>query len=322
MPTEKGNNTLEISGTPILPGERKRVEIPIGRLPTGTLIDIPVYVFNAENPGPVLLVQAGLHGDEINGVEVVRRMLQKNLFRVTRGAVMAVPVLNIYGFIHFSRDMPDGKDVNRSFPGSEKGSLAKRMAYHYQEQVMRQMDLAVDLHTGGAQRSNYPQVRYTPGDPQSQSLAEAFGAPLYFGSKLIRGSFRKAAHDMGKPTIIYEAGESKRFDEQAIREGVQGILQLMRHLEMIHAVPALYAERYPSVHVAQRRWLRSPMAGMFIPEVINGSQVSKGATLGMVTDTYAQREKKIRAPYDGVILALNHQAVVNQGDALFHIGHS
>lgn len=320
MPDEKGNNILEISGTAVGPGQRKRVEIPIGRLPTGTLIDIPVYVFNAEAPGPVLLVQAGLHGDEINGVEVVRRMLQKNLFRITRGAVMAVPVLNIYGFIHFSRDMPDGKDVNRSFPGSRKGSLAKRMAYHYQEQVMSQMDMAVDLHTGGAQRSNYPQVRYTPGDDRSKALAEAFSAPLYFGSRLIRGSFRKAALDMDKPSIVYEAGESKRFDEQAIREGVQGILQLMRHLDMIRAVPALYAERYPSVHVEERRWLRAPMSGMFIPEVINGSHVGKGTILGMVTDTYAKRQKEIRAPFDGHILALNHQAVVNQGDALFHIG--
>ena len=320
MAEKKEDNALILAGTRIGPGKQKRVEIPIGRLPTGTLIDIPIYVYHSGNPGPRLLVQAGLHGDEINGIEVVRRMLQKSLFKVQRGSVIAVPVLNVYGFIHFSRDMPDGKDVNRSFPGTKNGSLARRIAWHYREQVMAQADLAVDLHTGGAQRHNYPQVRYTPEDEESRKLAEAFHAPLYFPSNLIKGSFRQAAYAMGIPSIVYEAGESARFDEQAIREGMQGILQLMRHLEMIAAVPALYAERHPPVHLSERKWLRSPMAGMFIPEVLNGSQALSGQILGLVTDTNGKRQKTIKAPFDGYLLSVNNQAVVNQGDALFHIG--
>lgn len=311
---------LNIAGTTIPLGKQKRVDLQVGRLPTGTLIDIPVYVFNGKEPGPCLLVQAGLHGDEINGIEVVRRMLEKGLFQVEKGCVLAVPVMNIYGFIHFSRDLPDGKDVNRSFPGSANGSLARRMAWLYRKEVMSAMDLAVDLHTGGAQRANYPQARYTPGDEKGKELAAVFQAPVYFASKLIKGSFRQAAELLGKTSIVYEAGESDRFDEQAIREGMQGIMQIMRHLEMISALPAIFAEQYQSVHLDKRRWLRAPMAGMFVPEVLNGAQVKKGEPLGIVTDTFAKRKKKINAPFDGHIICINHQAVVNQGDALFHIG--
>jgi predicted deacylase len=320
MEAENEKSDWDLAGTPIRPGQQERIAIKIGRLPTGTLIDIPVYAYRAEEPGPCLLIQAGLHGDEINGVEVVRRLMENQLFQVQRGSVLAVPVLNIYGFIHFSRDLPDGKDVNRSFPGSSRGSLARRIAYHYRKQVMQHIDLAVDLHTGGGQRHNYPQVRYTPGDRQGEELARAFQAPVFFESRLIKGSFRQTAFDMGKPAIVFEAGESKRFDEQAIREGMQGVLHLMKHLDMIREVPALYQERFPSVHLQKRTWLRAPMAGMFVPEVLNGSQVLKGQELGLVTDTYGKRKKRIAAPFDGHIICTNHQAVVNQGDALFHIG--
>lgn len=316
----EANKTITIGGEDVFPGETKLLKISIDRLPTGTLIDIPVYVFNAKKPGPTLLVQAGLHGDEINGIEIVRRMLAEKRFKINKGAVIAVPILNIFGFIHFSRDVPDGKDVNRSFPGTKKGSMASRIAYHYLSQVMHQIDYGIDLHTGGGQRHNFPQIRYTLEDALSLELAKVFNAPISFSSRLIKGSFRNAAYQMGKPTVVFEAGESMRFDDYAIMEGMQGILNVLKHLGMIPKIEPKYIERSTSIHVENRKWLRAPTAGMFIPEVTNGSQVKKGQILGSVTDTYAKHSKKIKAPFDCNVFCINHQAVVNQGEALFHVG--
>ncbi|CAN0604074.1 unnamed protein product, partial [Ectocarpus sp. 12 AP-2014] len=193
MQMEIENKTITIGGEVVVPGKSRFVKITIDRLPTGTLIDIPVYVFNAKKPGPIVLVQAGLHGDEVNGVEIVRRMLQDGSFKVDAGAVIAVPILNIFGFIHYSRDVPDGKDVNRSFPGTKTGSMASRIAYTYLNELLPQIDVAIDLHTGGGQRHNFPQIRYTKEDQKSAALAKMFNAPLTFTSKLIKGSFRTAA---------------------------------------------------------------------------------------------------------------------------------
>ena len=320
MDVVEENRDIIIGKEAVLPGEKKLLKISIDRLPTGTLIDIPIYVFNAKKPGPTLLIQAGLHGDEINGIEIVRRMLQQKRFNIRKGTVIAVPILNIFGFIHFSRDVPDGKDVNRSFPGKKTGSMASRIAYHYTSQILNQIDYGIDLHTGGAQRHNYPQTRYTEEDENSKKLAEIFSAPFSFPSKLIGGSFRKAAFRMGKPSIVFEAGESMRFDDYAILEGMQGVLNVLKYFGMITKIAPVYAERHNSFFLDDRRWLRAPTAGMFIPEVINGSQIEKGQELGLITDTYAKRKRRIKAPYDGHILCINHQAVVNQGDALFHIG--
>lgn len=314
------NKTITIGGEAVSPGEDKLLKIKIDRLPTGTLIDIPVYVFNAKKPGPTILVQAGLHGDEINGIEIVRRMLSEKRFDVESGAVIAVPILNIFGFIHFSRDVPDGKDVNRSFPGTRSGSMANRIAYHYMSEILHQIDYGIDLHTGGGQRSNFPQIRYTEADEISAKLAAVFNAPIAFASKLIKGSFRNAAYKMGKPTVVFEAGESMRFDDYAIMEGMRGILNIFEHLGMIPKIETKYVERGRTVYLTGRKWLRAPTAGMFIPKITNGSDFTKGQILGIVTDTFAKRKKSIKAPFDGVVCCVNHQAVVNQGDALFHVG--
>ena len=320
MDVVEENRDIIIGKEAVLPGEKKLLKISIDRLPTGTLIDIPIYVFNAKKPGPTLLIQAGLHGDEINGIEIVRRMLQQKRFNIRKGTVIAVPILNIFGFIHFSRDVPDGKDVNRSFPGKKTGSMASRIAYHYTSEILNQIDYGIDLHTGGAQRHNYPQTRYTEEDEYSKKLAEVFSAPFSFPSRLISGSFRKAAFRMGKPSIVFEAGESMRFDDYAILEGMQGVLNVLKFFGMITKIEPVYAERHNSFFLDDRKWLRAPTAGMFIPEVMNGSQVEKGQELGLITDTYAKRKRRIKSPFDGHILCINHQAVVNQGDALFHIG--
>lgn len=317
---EKENKTISVGGDSVAPGKSRFVKITIDRLPTGTLIDIPIYVYNAKKPGPVVLVQAGLHGDEVNGVEIVRRMLHDGSFKVDAGAVIAVPILNIFGFIHHSRDVPDGKDVNRSFPGTKSGSMASRIAYHYLREILPQIDIAIDLHTGGGQRDNFPQIRYTKEDDTSAALAKMFNAPLTFTSKLIKGSFRTAAFRLHKPAIVFEAGESMRFDEYSIEQGISGIKNVLLALEMIGDNSMKTHMSNPSIHLESRRWLRASTAGIFVPSILNGSKVEKGALLGIVSDTYAMKTKQIKAPFDGYIICLNHQAVVNQGDALLHIG--
>jgi len=320
MPLEAENKTITINGDAILPGDSKLVKINIARLPTGTLIDIPVHVFNAKKAGPTVLLQAGLHGDEINGVETLRRMLENGDFNIKKGAVIVVPILNIFGFIHFSRDVPDGKDVNRSFPGSKVGSLASRIAYHYTNEILPQIDFGIDLHTGGGQRHNFPQVRYTEEDEQSKLLAKQFDAPFQFASRLIAGSFRKAAFRRQKPIVVYEAGESMRFDESSIQTAVTGIKNVLGHWGML--ANSKVKSKNTSIHFSGTKWVRAPRAGMFVPEVKNGTKITKGDVLGMVTDTYAKKHKKIKAPFDGWVFCMNHQAVVNQGDALFHVGRS
>lgn len=314
------NKTIVIDGKEIAPGEEKQITINIDRLPTGTLIDIPVYVFNAKAAGPTVLIQAGLHGDEINGIEIIRRMLFEKRFTIEKGAVIVLPLLNIFGFIHFSRQVPDGKDVNRSFPGTKKGSLASRIAYQVTQHILPQIDYGIDLHTGGAQRHNHPQIRYTETLPESKKLAEVFNAPFYFSTTLIQKSFRKAAYDLNIPIVVYEAGESMRFDEYAIKEGIQGILNVFKYLNMIDRIDPMLIERDKSEFLSERKWLRAPTAGMFVPQVLNGSSIAKGQVLGVVTDTYANYCHEIKAPYKGYVFCVNNQAVVNQGDALLHIG--
>ena len=316
MAADEENKAIVINGETISPGENKLVKINIARLPTGTLIDIPVHVFNGKKPGSTVLLQAGLHGDEINGVETLRRLLQDSQFKIKKGAVIVVPILNIFGFIHFSRDVPDGKDVNRSFPGSRTGSLASRIAYHYTNEILPQIDFGVDLHTGGGLRNNFPQIRFTLEDEKSKELALLFNAPFHFSSRLIAGSFRKTAFKMEKPIVVYEAGESMRFDEQSIKTGIQGVKNILIGCQMLSGK----VTKKTSIQFEATRWIRASRAGMFIPAVKNGSAIAKDEVLGTITDTYAKKSKKIKAPFDGYVFCINNQAVVNQGDALFHIG--
>ncbi len=260
---------------------------------------------------------------EVNGVDIVHRIITSEALRsLHAGSIVAIPLLNVYGFNNFSRSVRDGKDVNRSFPGTKKGSMASRIAYHYVTEIMHQIDYGIDLHTGGGQRHNFPQIRYTAEDVKSGELAKVFNAPIAFSSKLIKGSFRNAAFRMNTPTVVFEAGESMRFDDYSIAEGMQGILNVLKHFGMISNLEPKYVDRNKTIHLENRRWLRAPTAGMFIPKITNGSEITKGQILGLITDTFAKRSKQIKAPFDGYICCVNHQAVVNQGEALFHVGMS
>lgn len=306
---------VEVGGKRIEPGQSEVVRVPVARLPTGTLIDLPVHVFRAEQDGPTLLVQGGLHGDEVGGIEILRRMLQRDQCTPVRGTVLIVPILNVFGFLSFSRDVPDGKDVNRSFPGSRKGSLASRVAWTYMRHVFPAAEVAIDLHTGGAQRFNHPQIRYTAELPASVELAEAFAAPFRLATKLIPKTFRAAAKKRDVPVIVYEAGESLRIDEDAVEQGVHGVRRVMHHLDMLeHAEPAA------SVHLSDTTWLRAPRSGLLQSRVRHGQPVEAGQVVARITDPFATESAELHATRDGWIVSLNHGAVVNQGDAVARVG--
>ena len=310
---------MKINGTEVAPGEHKIVKLAVGRLPSGNTIRIQAHVYRSEKPGPCLLVLAGVHGDEINGVEIVRRAITQDYFSpLNMGTVIAIPILNIYGFINFSRDVPDGKDVNRSFPGNSKGSLASRVARTLTKKVLPLCDYVLDFHTGGKSLYNYPQVRYTKSHEESVWLAKLFSAPLLVAKPTIQKSLRKVATDQGKPTLVFEGGESLRYDGFAIQKGLEGLKRVLAGLELSHKT----ADSTPSVAIIEKTiWLRAPRAGMFLWYKCSGNKVHKGEVLGQINDPYGEGNIKVVANRDGLIIGHNNAAVVSQGDALFQLGY-
>ena len=313
------NEPVELRGEVVNLGESKLIKFAIDRLPTGTLIEIPVYVFNGKEKGPTMLVQGGLHGDETNSIEIIRRMLENKYFDIKRGCVIVVPLLSVFGFLNFSRDL-HGKDINRSFPGSKTGSLASRIAYFHMREIVKNIDFGIDFHTGGAQRSNYPQIRYTEESAESKILAEIFNAPFQFPSRLIQKSFRKETYKYKIPIIVYEGGETLRFNELAIEEGIKGVLRVLKHFKMISDNPMKEKENRDTICLVKRRWIRAKIAGLFNSIVHNGDPIEKGQILGSITDTYGETSVKVIAPNDGYIIAINYFPIINRGEAIFHIG--
>lgn len=308
---------VTIAGHDIKPGESKEININIARLPSHTQIDTPIYVYRSNQDGPVLALMAGMHGDEINGMEIVRRILDQDLHRVKRGTVVCMPITNVYGFLNFSRDVPDGKDVNRSFPGSKSGSLASRVAYNLTHQIIPFIDYGVDFHTGGAMRTNYPQVRAMLDNEKNQELANAFCAPFTIDSPFRPNSLRKEASKKGKNIIVYEAGESLRFDQQGIDEGISGALRLMRHLKMIDEAPEPKVE---NKIIWSTSWIRAKHAGLFQASIQSGQLVHKGESVGTITDPFGEFKEKVKASETAYVIGLNNSPVVNAGDALMHLG--
>ena len=309
---------MEINGERVARGEHKMIEISISRLPTYTDITLPVRVFRAEKDGPVLMLSGGMHGDEINGIEIVRRMIAKELVIPEAGTVIAVPLMNVYGFIQNVRGVPDGKDINRSFPGVKGGSLAKLVAYSIMKQLIPAIDYGVDFHTGGASRSNFPQIRCSFENEKNMELARAFSPPVILHSPLIQKTFRKAAFNKGKHILVFETGESLRLDQNGIREGIEGTLRLMKYLGMLQdAPPSNSSEIY-----SKSGWIRARYAGLFHPKVNLGDHIKKRQVLGNITDPYGNESFRIINPHDGRVIGLNNSPVVHKGDALFHIARN
>jgi len=313
------NINLRFEGSTVRPGENAVVKANIARLASGTAIELPIYIFRSPNPGPVVLLSGGLHGDETNGIEVVRRLLERKSFqKLQRGSVVAVPVMNVFGFLNFSREVPDGKDINRSFPGNASGSLASRVAHFLTKHVLRQIDFGVDFHTGGASRYNYPQIRYAASDKNARPLADAFGAPLVLNSPLINRTLRKQAYSQGKTILVFEGGESLRNEETVIEEGMNGALRLLHSFNMIKSAPV---QTIPKVECSKNYWIRAKRSGIYNSVLKSGEFVTKGDILGVITDPFGEFKVNVRAQKPGFILGHNNMPVVNQGDALLHLGH-
>jgi uncharacterized protein len=306
-----------IAGHEIQPGELREININIARLPSHTQIDTPIYVSRSAEDGPTLALMAGMHGDEINGMEIVRRIIDRGLHHVKRGTVVCMPIINVYGFLNYSREVPDGKDVNRSFPGNKSGSLASRVAYAVMHDVIPYIDYGVDFHTGGAMRTNYPQVRAVLREPQNVELAHAFCAPFTIDAPFRPNSLRREAARRGKNIIVYEGGESLRFDYHAVEEGVSGTLRLMKHLNMIDWAPAPTEENRV---IWSSSWVRAKHAGLFQPNVIAGQLVHKGDWVGTITDPFGEFKEEVKANETGYVVGLNYSPVINAGDALMHLG--
>lgn len=316
----KEGNQININGQLVLPGESSIIKLNVGRLPSDTRIYVHLHVFNSKKPGPVMLILGGVHGDEINGVEIVRRSLEQNLFKsLDCGTVIAIPLLNVFGFINFSRDVPDGKDVNRSFPGSLTGSLASRVARLLTKNVLPSVDLIVDFHTGGASRYNYPQVRCTKGDFVSFELAKIFNPPFIIFRPIISKSLRKVAKTKKMPILVFEGGEALRLDGFTINRGMLGLERLLVAQKMINK---LLPPRTRTVQIDKASWIRAGASGIFTWNKSAGASVKKGEPIGIINDPNGIKRVVVQANKSGFIIGHNNAPVVNQGDALFNIGYA
>jgi uncharacterized protein len=307
---------MVINGVKVKPGQSMNIDIAIARLPTHTLIDLPIFINRATVDGPVVLISGGVHGDEINGIVAVRRMLEENLISLVKGTVIFMPLVNVYGFLSNSRTFPDGRDLNRSFPGSKKGSLASQIAFILSNDIIPLIDYGIDFHTGGRMLSNYPQVRVDYKDKKGVELATAFGTHYILNSPHIDKSFRKEAYKRRKHILVYEGGESMRLDEYAVEEALLGTQRMLIHLGMMKGnVPPKR-----TILISESSWVRAKVSGIFTSTVKLGDEVKKGQILAKITDPYGQVKIPVKATHNGHVVGLNNNPVVNSGDALVHVG--
>lgn len=313
------NTVFELNGVQVPPGQRTSIDLSVGRLYTHSEITMPVHVVNGKRAGKRLFLSAAIHGDEINGVEMIRRILAMSSLRNLHGTLIAVPVVNVHGFINTSRYLPDRRDLNRSFPGSSEGSLAARLAHLFMSQVVNNATHGIDIHTAAIHRNNLPQVRGDLDNPEVAALANAFGVPVLLSSTGPDGTLRRIATDAGVPTLLYEAGEALRFDEYSIRAGVRGIVNVMRHLGMLPARANRRQKPFSPFVARSSLWVRAPESGIIRTLVPLGAHVRKGDSLGIIADPFGEKEKIVHSPGDGVIIGRADLPLVNEGDALFHI---
>lgn len=307
---------LEVAGTTVRAGRRATVEIPVARLPTGTFLSLPVAVVHGRDDGPTVWLSAAVHGDELNGIEIIRRVLRRLDPRSMAGTVLAVPIVNVFGFINESRYLPDRRDLNRSFPGSPRGSLAARLAHLFITTIVERSTHGIDLHTGSDHRTNLPQVRGDLDDPETRRLMEAFGTPVMIASGWRDGSLRETAAKRGIPIVVYEGGEAHRFDRFAIDAGYEGV---MRVLAALRVVDDAGAAAPPPVAVRATTWVRARRSGILRLEVDLGDRVTEGQVLGWISDAFGVRELAVRAPLDGLVIGMTRHPLVAQGEAVAHI---
>ena len=312
------NKAISIGETLVKPGGRANISLPVADLYTSTELSMPVQVICGRRAGPVLFVSAAIHGDELNGVEVIRRLLRRKLLSSIRGTLIAVPIVNVHGFLNQSRYLPDRRDLNRSFPGSPRGSIAARLANTFFKNIVSKADYGIDLHTGAINRSNLPQIRGNLDDEKTLELANAFGTPVIINSNIRDSSLRACVADMGVPVLIYEAGEALRFDEVSIRAGVRGVLNVMRCIGMLPEKRPLRKQVTPLL-ARSTSWVRAPESGIVNTDVHLGSTVAKGQRLASITDPLGDASEIMVAPFDGIVIGQSKLPLAHEGDALFNI---
>ncbi len=308
---------FRIADMVIAPGRSATGELPISRLVTGTQISLPVQIVHGRRPGRTVWISAAVHGDEIAGVEIIRRVTRSLNARTMSGTLIAVPIVNVHGFLNGDRYLPDRRDLNRSFPGSVNGSLAARIANLFMVEIVKRADVGIDLHTGSDHRTNLPHIRADLDDPETRKLAEAFGAPLMLHARVRDGSLRAAATESGATMLLYEGGEAWRFDERALQVGVRGVRNVLAELAMID--PDTTDARQTPVESRKSTWVRARRSGLALLQTELGAQVARGDLLGVIHDSVGNRLSRITAPRAGVVIGHIQHPLVNQGDAVVHI---
>ena len=309
---------FEITGVKIAPGERKRIEIPIASLFDYTTISIPVEVIRGKKDGPTMFVSAAIHGDEIIGVEIVKRLLARKELKFVRGTLVVVPIVNPFGYNNNIRYLPDRRDLNRCFPGTQEGSLASRIAHTFMTEIIEKCDYGIDIHSGAMHRFNFPQVRLAIKDPDEMRMAKAFGAPVIINSPLREGTLREAAGELGVKTILYEAGEALRFDDNSINVGLHGIINVMREINMLKR-DEMYEYSVNTMVAKSSYWLRAPESGSLRMMKKLGSFVQPGELVGVISDPYGDRQIPIAPASPGIIICVATMPLVNRGNAVVHL---
>lgn len=311
---------LLIGGVSVRPGQRETIDVRVAPMYTHDDLSITAQVIRGKRPGPTLFVSGAIHGDELNGVEIIRRVLQHRSLNKICGTLIAIPIVNVHGFLNRMRYLPDGRDLNRSFPGSPKGSLTGRVAHTFLEEIVSKCTHGIDLHTGSRHRTNFPQIRADLDDPEALAMTKAFEVPLAIHAKIRDGSLRACAGDVGIPVILYEAGEALRFEEVYIRAGVKGVINVMRSIGML---PKSRRKKIPQPPIVTDKtsWLRAPESGILRTFAPLGGKVEKGQVIAMVADPLGTSEIPIVAPTNGMVIGRTNLPLVYEGDATFHIAH-
>jgi predicted deacylase len=312
---------LRIGDFEIAPGEQRKIDLPVAKLYTDASVSLPVHIIRAKKPGPTIFISAAVHGDELNGIEIIRRLISQKKFKITKGTVIAVPMVNVYGVVNQSRYMPDRRDLNRCFPGSAKGSLAGRVAHIFLNEIVKHCDYGIDLHTGAIHRSNLPQIRADMADEVTKELAEVFGVPVILNSNLVDGSLRESAVKNETKILLYEAGEALRFDEFSIRAGMKGVLNVLQHLGMTRKATATKRKKIAPFIANGSQWARANASGIVNNKVNLGDQITKGEVLAEIGSPYGEVINSVVAPRSGILIGKQNIPLVQEGEAMFHIAY-
>lgn len=313
------NNILTILGEQVLPGKRATINFNLAKLYTTSSVEIPIIIERAKKPGPVILITSGIHGDEINGVEIVRQIIARKINKPKRGTIICIPVVNIFGFLDMKRAFPDGRDLNRVFPGNPRGSLASRFAYQFVKKILPVADFCMDFHTGGAARFNVAQVRIDPLDVISAEYARVFNAPFTLASKMIPKSYRATCARLKIPVLLFEGGKSKVSDKEIAKAGVQGAMRVFAHLEMLDPALEVPEATVPSRYIEHTQWVRANYSGLLHTKVHCGQHLEIGQHIATITDPYGKFRHVVKAKSAGYVINVNEASLVYQGDAIFNV---